>query len=133
MNHKVKLLDDYPYFLRYELTEDWQEIDTKTYIENNLMICQTNDDEITQLINSFPNISEECRDVLYSCFCLFRKEDLNERINTSLKYLDSADKIKELMNDYNKELKIFYDEAKREYYDPFDKMMLNLCIRKTYT
>lgn len=103
----------------------------KTHREDNPIIKQLNNKEkFKQAVRIIPGITEECREMIYRCFYLFTKTELDARIDASTKHLNSKEKIQELLDDYTKERtarKITGDAP-----NPFGQSLLDFCIRKTY-
>ena len=105
-----------------------RELNTKSHIETNPIARQLdNKEKYTKAIQDIPQITDECREILFRCFYLFTKTEMDARVNSSTRYFDSEDKIKQLLTDYKKEKKRRQTPDKS---DPFNQNLLDFCIQK---
>ena len=106
---------------------------TRTHIDGNPIQRQIeNKSKYERAVDELPGINDECRDMLRRCFYLFTRTEMDARINASLRHYDSEQKMRELADDYAEEKKQRATSDGEQPEDPYDRMMLDLCIRKTY-
>ena len=106
-----------------------REMNKKTHITKNPIERQLdNKEKYTRAIQNIPGITEDCREMIYRCFYLFTKTELDARKDASTKHFNNKEKIQKLLNDFKEEINL--KNIKKQ--DSFGRNILDFCIRKTY-